>query len=104
MYNRQDIKCVATLLEPMAKAGAISDPDAIVKALQRGLEPDSDDCEVFMTKAEVMDFYGIKEPTYYDWLRRKWLKPYGQGRKVMFKRSEVIAARRKPAGTQGKKS
>ena len=92
MYNNQDVTRVAALLTPMADAGAISDPAAIVDVLQRGLT-DGEPAEEYMSKADVIAFFEIKEPTYYAWLRRGWLKPYGRGRKIKFKKSEVITVR-----------
>lgn len=94
MYNQQDVKRVAALLAPVAEAGVISDAASIVDTLQRGLGGE-EPADGFMTKAEVIDFFQIKEPTYYDWLRRGWLKPYGRGRTVRFKKSEVITVRQK---------
>ena len=92
MYTHQDIKCLASILAPVAATGAISDPAAIVSTLEGGLTPGKP-AEEWMSKAEVMAFFNIKEATYYDWLRRSWLIPHGKGRKVKFKKSEVLARR-----------
>lgn len=96
MYNQQDIKHVAELLTPAARMGVISDSGSIISTLEQALiAPPEPLYNEYMTKTEVMEFFGLHYQTYYSWIRKGWLKPYGMGRKVCFLRSEVIKVRKR---------
>ena len=96
MYNQHDIKQVSEFIRPVAKAGLIYDPDAIIETLEKGLQSDPAP-DTYMTKQEILKLFNMHEQTFYSWIRRGWLTPYGKGRKQCFLRSEVLAVNSRKA-------
>ena len=94
-YNTNDIKIVDHFIATAITSGLISEQAVkeMLTVLENNLNP-TEKTE-WMTKQDIIDFFGIHEQTYYKWIDKKWLKPYGFGRKMRFKKSEVITMRKK---------
>ena len=92
MYSRTDINRVKIFLTPATQTEQLSREslESIMLQLDNGLQPTTNDSEEFLTKEEVIKLCGIHRQTYYSWLRKGWLNPFGKGRKLLFKKSEVL--------------
>ena len=93
MYNEQDVQTVSKCIASAVEFGIIKDPEAIRTTLLQALDkkPGPDD---FMSKKDIIQFFGIHEQTYFRWLKKGILKPYGYGKKMRFLRSDVIKIRK----------
>jgi predicted DNA-binding transcriptional regulator AlpA len=96
MYSKTDIERVKIFLSPAEQTGQMSVESfkSIIDQLKDGLhshqpEPPPEKDEL-LTKQQVMKLCDIKPPTYYVWVRKGWLKPLGKGRKVLFRKSDIL--------------
>ena len=93
MYSRTDIQRVKIFLTPATQTEQLSRESlaSIMLQLNNGLQqPANHDNEELLTKEDVIKLCHIHRQTYYSWLRKGWLKPLGKGRKLLFKKSEVL--------------
>jgi len=93
MYSRTDIQRVKIFLTPATQTEQLSNESlaSIMLQLNNGLQqPLNHDDDELLTKEEVIKLCQIHRQTYYSWIRKGWLKPLGKGRKLLFRKSEVL--------------
>jgi excisionase family DNA binding protein len=67
-----------------------------LKTLNRQVEPPSEPTKDLMTRKEVAKLFDISLVTIHEWCKSEILKPYKVGKRIYFKRVEVMEALSNP--------